>query len=104
MKIIRIIHGETMEIELTPEELFLAKEECEALNYKRFVADMVKDLDEEDDRAVLKALTGQELDDAIASMAFDIQHLAEDHGYSDDEAWEQVSDDYIARLTEMTIL
>ena len=38
--------------------------------------------------------------DALDSMLIDFQLLVEDHDYDWCDAWEQVSDDYVAQMTD----
>ena len=52
------------------------------------------------DRAALKHLDEDAMKDALDSMLIDFQLLVEDHDYDWCDAWEQVSDDYVAQMTD----
>lgn len=100
MKIIRVIDGKTVEIELTHEEMVKAAEAIREYDYTQYLKKQIQDLDDEDDRAALKHLDEDDMKDALDSMLIDFQLLVEEHDYEWCDAWEQVSDDYVAQITD----
>lgn len=100
MKITRIINGETVEIELTRHEMVLAAEAIREEDRRNYIKSQINDLDDDDDRAVLKHLEGDALVDAVDGMLIDFELLVDDHDYDWSDAWDQVSDDYVAKLTD----
>ena len=100
MKITRVINGETVEIELTHEEMVKAAESIREYDYTQYLKKQIQDLDDDDDRAALKYLDEDAMKDALDSMLIDFQLLVEDHDYDWCDAWEQVSDDYVAQMTD----
>ena len=98
MKITRIIHGEEIEIELTPAEMALAAEKVKENTYYSYLKNRISALDDDDDRAGLKHLEGDALQDALDEMEIEFERLVEDCDYDWDEAWNQVSDEYGAKM------
>lgn len=96
MKITRVINGETVEIELTPAEMEQAAEEQMQQTHRTYLTNQISDLDEADDRAILKHLQGDALTDALDDMLIYFEMLiGEDYDWF--EAWRQVSDEYIQK-------
>lgn len=100
MKITRVINGETVAIELTHLEMVQAAESIREYDYREYIKKQIQDLDDDDDRAVLKHLEGDALTDAIDGILIDFQLLVEEHDYDWSDAWENASDDYVAQMTD----
>ena len=91
MVIQRIIKGKVYDFELTQEEMLAAVTEYADLSYVNFIREQIEELDESDERAVLKHLDEEKLDDAIKQILRDFKYLIEDAGYDEFEAWNQAS-------------
>lgn len=100
MKITRVIDGKTVEIELTPAEMEQAANERKEQAYYTYLKNRISDLDDDDDRAFLKQLEGDALQDALDAMEIDFEILVEERGYDWDDAWNRVSDDYTAKVAD----
>ncbi len=100
MKITRVIDGKTIEIELTHEEMAKAAESIREYDYTQYLKKQIQELDDDDDRAALKYLDEDAMKDALDSMLIDFQLLVEEHDYDWCDAWEQVSDDYVAQMAD----
>ena len=100
MKITRVINGETVEIELTHPEMVMAAEAVREYDYREYIKKQIQDLDDDDDRAVLKHLEGDALTDAIDGILIDFQLFVEEHDYDWSDAWEDASDDYVAQMAD----
>lgn len=98
MTITRIINGQPVEIELTRSEMIQAAEAIREDDRREYIKNRIQELDDDDDRAVLKRLEGNALADAIDGMLIDFELLVDDHDYDWDDAWMQVSVDYVDNL------
>lgn len=98
MTITRIINGQPVEIELTRSEMIQAAEAIREDDRREYIKNRIQELDDDDDRAVLKRLEGNALTDAIDGMLIDFELLVDDHDYDWDDAWMQVSVDYVDNL------
>lgn len=98
MTITRIINGQPVEIELTRSEMIQAAEAIREDDRREYIKNRIHELDDDDDRAVLKRLEGNALADAIDGMLIDFELLVDDHDYDWDDAWMQVSVDYVDNL------
>lgn len=98
MTITRIINGQSVEIELTRSEMIQAAEAIREDDRREYIKNRIQELDDDDDRAVLKRLEGNALADAIDGMLIDFELLVDDHDYDWDDAWMQVSVDYVDNL------
>jgi hypothetical protein len=98
MTITRIINGQPVEIELTRSEMIQAAEAIREDDRREYIKNCIHELDDDDDRAVLKRLEGNALTDAIDGMLIDFELLVDDHDYDWDDAWMQVSVDYVDNL------
>lgn len=98
MTITRIINSQPVEIELTRSEMIQAAEAIREDDRREYIKNRIQELDDDDDRAVLKRLEGNALADAIDGMLIDFELLVDDHDYDWDDAWMQVSVDYVDNL------
>ena len=98
MTITRTINGQPVEIELTRSEMIQAAEAIREDDRREYIKHRIQELDDDDDRAVLKRLEGNALADAIDGMLIDFELLVDDHDYDWDDAWMQVSVDYVDNL------
>lgn len=100
MIITRVINGQTVEIELTRLEMVQAAEAIREDDRRNYIKNQIQNLDDDDDRAILKQLEGEALVDAVDGMLIDFELLVDDHGYDWCDAWEQVSDDCVAKMAD----
>lgn len=100
MKITRIIDGKSVEITLTRLEMIQAAELVRENDRRTYLQSQINMLDDDDDRAILKTLEGEALEDALDGMLIDFELLVDDCDYDWDEAWNQVSDDCVAKMNE----
>ena len=98
MRITRVINGQPVEIELTRSEMIQAAEAIREDDRRQYIKNRISELDDDDDRAVLKRLEGNALVDAVDGILIDFELLVDDHDYDWDDAWTQASIDYVNNL------
>ena len=95
MKIFRTINGCQIEIELTREEMCRAREALRSIEVVETVAELIEALDDDDDYAALKVLTGEAKNVAVEDISCDMELLMGNYGYDADEAFRQAAGDYL---------